>query len=150
MKRAMAFTAVVLCAACLGPNPLRPSTADAAPAALKPPKPIVLTMAGCSSTGWKLDNAATAHTTTLNNPAMQSTPAAMTIYFSPGGDNNAVVYPITWSWEQTTSSNPVTIEVTASRVNLQITGTGNLHGVWNPINGWTKYPTGYWAVVACK
>jgi hypothetical protein len=116
-----------------------------------PPKAIVAATPGCAGSAWIADSNATNHTTAIPNPAGSSPPSSLTVYFSPGGDPSAAVFPVAWSWDNHLSGNPVTIEVTANRISLQIFSQSPLHGVWSAATGvWTTYASGYWAAVACK
>jgi hypothetical protein len=76
--------------------------------------------------------------------------ASLTVYFSPGGDDPAV-FPVAWNWAVDVSGNPVTIELTAKKLNLHVYSGAPLHGVWNGFSaGWSIYNSGYWAAVLSR
>ena len=114
-----------------------------------PPSPVTALPANCTATPWALDNNSTNHVTALPNTLGKTVPSAVTIYFSPGGDSS-LAYPVEWNWGSASAGNPVTIEMTANRINLHIFSGAPLHGMWDAQSGqWRVYTTGYWLAVTC-
>ena len=149
MRKSLSGILIAAAATCLAAG-----SADAAPKPMMlkggaAPTAVPTVAANCVATGWTPDNNSTNHVTALPNTLGKTVPSSMTVYFSPGGDSS-LVYPVQWSWGSSSAGNPVTIEMTANRINLQVFSGAPLHGLWDAANGqWRYYSTGYWLAVTC-
>lgn len=74
-------------------------------------------------------------------------PSQITVLFSA---DKETVYPLTWSWLDTHSGNPVTISMDDKVISLEIYSGGPLHGVWTAKNDWDFHKQGYFRALAWK
>lgn len=88
------------------------------------------------------DNNDESHTRTLINPRGYIT-LDVTVWFTP---DLVEYYLCNWSWEKTSSGNPVTISMTDENIFITVTSNQALHGVWKPDTGWQKFTEGWWVV----
>ncbi len=96
--------------------------------------------------GWLSDNNNANHKTTVTHN-LNSIPSRIEVWFATSS-TPTTVYPLTWSWEQDHSGNPVTVDMTSTTATLHIFNNAPLHGTWNASTGtWTYYKSGYWRVL---
>lgn len=100
--------------------------------------------------GWQGDDSYSSHETVFEH-GLGVIPTDVTIWFAPALDATGdaeEVHPLNWSWASGSSGNPVSIIMGADAVKLTIWSGAFLHGFWTPSDGWQKYRTGYWRVIA--
>lgn len=111
-----------------------------------PPNPEIIELKPDYDSGWVADNRSTNHRTVFTHN-LGVIPSRVTIWFSPS-EPHQVVYPLLWSWTPGNSGNPVTVELSATRLVLGIWSGDPLHGVWRgDLVQWTYYDSGYWRVL---
>ncbi|AYX30623.1 hypothetical protein EGY16_11720 [Burkholderia pseudomallei] len=72
-------------------------------------------------------------------------PVQTFVVFSP---DQETVYPITWSWANQWSGNPVSIKADSKEVTISIWSGTPLHGFFDGTTGtWTKWNSGYFRVL---
>lgn len=92
---------------------------------------------------WKYATSASNNTLTIPH-TLGKVPLVVTAQFT--ADQNTV-YPLSWSWANNYSGNPVTISADASNVYIEIFSGTPLHGVWKATTGaWTTWSTGFFRV----
>jgi hypothetical protein len=100
----------------------------------------------CDS-GWIGDSNSSSHTFAFPNN-LGSIPQGLELSFSP--DGGGTVYSVAYRWWDNIEMNPVTVQVSAQQILLEIVGGPALFGVWTPTAGWTNYLSGYWKAVYWK
>jgi hypothetical protein len=97
--------------------------------------------------GWVADDRKTNHRKVFKHN-LRYYPSLITIYFSPTDPPKGAIYPLTWTWRDNASANPVTIEVDENEFVLNIFKDQSLHGVWSGSTAkWTIYNSGFWRVL---
>jgi tetratricopeptide (TPR) repeat protein len=111
-----------------------------------PPTPEIIELKPDYDRGWRADNRSTNHRTVFTHD-LGIVPSRVTILFSPTAPHRTV-YPLLWSWTATFSGNPVTVELSATQLVLDIWSGAPLHGIWRgDLGQWTYYDSGYWRVL---